>query len=242
MVRVSDQKLARQARRRQARSSSESHLPTDRPGLLQEVRIRWVQTQTMWAKVGDIISGVEGTVEDKLSYLWAVLTGEADNVRRAAAEKYDQVRGKVDQGKRGAEEKGERTKQGVEQMYEECKRKTGESKTKVAETYDEGRQRICESCDECKRRALEAYERSKGGAEQKMRLSSTRREGSTRKLKKPTRLARSVCMKGDKRQGNVSGTRSSVRERRSKARKGKSRKNCKGHLPFIERVASRKNL
>jgi len=126
----------------------------------------------MWAKVGDIISGVEGTVEDKLSRLWAVFTGEADNMKRAAAEKYDQVRGKVDQGKRGAEEKGEHAKQGVEQMYEECKRKAGETvgegKRKVGEMYDEGRRGICESCDECKRRALEAYELGKGGAEQKI--------------------------------------------------------------------------
>ncbi|KAG6819865.1 hypothetical protein H0H93_007850 [Arthromyces matolae] len=55
----------------------EEKLPLSRPSLLQETRIRWVETQTsanaLWARVRDIVSGVEGGIEGRLYHLWDVI-------------------------------------------------------------------------------------------------------------------------------------------------------------------------
>jgi len=124
---------------------SEADLPTGRPGLLQEVRIRWVQTQTMWNKVGEIVSNMEGTVEDRLSRLWGLM------------------RGTYETGK----QKGEQAKETAYGTYEEGKRKTGETyeqgKRKVGDTY-EG---VGQKYEEMKGAAGEKYEQAKGAAGEK---------------------------------------------------------------------------
>ncbi|KAG6841812.1 hypothetical protein C0991_006696 [Blastosporella zonata] len=55
----------------------EDKLPSARPGLLQETRIRWVETQTtadaLWARVRDIVGGVEGGIEGRLGNIWNVM-------------------------------------------------------------------------------------------------------------------------------------------------------------------------
>ncbi|KAJ7452117.1 hypothetical protein B0H11DRAFT_2074356 [Mycena galericulata] len=60
----------------------ESALPTSRPGLLQETRIRWVQTQTTFERIREIVdSGVEAT-EEKLSRVLEMLTGEGEKAKK----------------------------------------------------------------------------------------------------------------------------------------------------------------
>ncbi|KAH0579721.1 hypothetical protein H2248_002561 [Termitomyces sp. 'cryptogamus'] len=55
----------------------EDQLPTARPGLLQETRIRWVETRStteaLWSRVRDIVGGVEGGIEGRLWHIWNVL-------------------------------------------------------------------------------------------------------------------------------------------------------------------------
>ncbi|KAJ7353333.1 hypothetical protein DFH08DRAFT_922997 [Mycena albidolilacea] len=59
----------------------ESALPTSRPGLLQETRIRWVQTQTRFAKIRDFVnSGVEAT-EETLAHLVKLVMGESEKAK-----------------------------------------------------------------------------------------------------------------------------------------------------------------
>ncbi|KAG6815999.1 hypothetical protein H0H87_009538 [Tephrocybe sp. NHM501043] len=55
----------------------EDKIPPVRPGLLQETRIRWVQTETtseaIWNRVRDIVGGIEGGIESRLGTIWNVL-------------------------------------------------------------------------------------------------------------------------------------------------------------------------
>ena len=69
---------------------SDDKLPTTRPGLLQEVRIRWTQANwragSLWRRVKDIFdSGVEVT-ENKLGLILDILTGGAEGAKEGAKE------------------------------------------------------------------------------------------------------------------------------------------------------------
>ena len=79
---------------------SEAALPTSRPGLLQEVRIRWVaanwRASSLWYRVKAAFdSGVEVT-EAKLGQILDILTGGAEGAKEGAKE-----------GARSAQEKHE---------------------------------------------------------------------------------------------------------------------------------------
>ncbi|KAJ6554568.1 hypothetical protein B0H19DRAFT_1071938 [Mycena capillaripes] len=65
-------------------SIDESALPTTRPGLLQETRIRWVQTQTTFARIRDFVnSGVEAT-EETLAHVMNLIMGEGEKAKSDA--------------------------------------------------------------------------------------------------------------------------------------------------------------
>ncbi|RPD77197.1 hypothetical protein L226DRAFT_459470, partial [Lentinus tigrinus ALCF2SS1-7] len=69
---------------------SDDKLPTSRPGLLQEVRIRWTQANwragSLWHHVKEIFeSGVEVT-ENKLGMILDILTGGAEGAKEGAKE------------------------------------------------------------------------------------------------------------------------------------------------------------
>ncbi|KAJ7756253.1 hypothetical protein B0H16DRAFT_1539183 [Mycena metata] len=77
----------------------ESALPTSRPGLLQETRIRWIQTQTTFARIRDIVnSGVEAT-EEKLASILNMLTGEAKHGADSAKKGADSAKKQAEKGK-----------------------------------------------------------------------------------------------------------------------------------------------
>ncbi|KAK7055434.1 hypothetical protein R3P38DRAFT_2847037 [Favolaschia claudopus] len=66
------------------RGLSEEGLPTSRPGLLQETRIRWVQAQTTFEKIRAYVnSGVEAT-EETLSRLAEMIMGESEKAKGQA--------------------------------------------------------------------------------------------------------------------------------------------------------------
>lgn len=64
------------------RGVPEDKIPGARPGLLQEARIRWVQSQSraevLWGKLRDIVNGVEEGVEERLGSVWALMRGGLD--------------------------------------------------------------------------------------------------------------------------------------------------------------------
>ncbi|EMD35130.1 hypothetical protein CERSUDRAFT_116605 [Gelatoporia subvermispora B] len=70
---------------------SEAALPTSRPGLLQEVRIRYVQTTTraeaLYARVKELVEGGVEVAEDKIGKVLDVLTGSAESAKERAAER-----------------------------------------------------------------------------------------------------------------------------------------------------------
>jgi len=73
----------------------ESALPTSRPGLLQETRIRWVQTQTTFEKIREYVnSGVEAT-EETLSRLMEMIMGEGEKAKGEAKKDAKKVKEKV---------------------------------------------------------------------------------------------------------------------------------------------------
>ncbi|KAH7882217.1 hypothetical protein F5I97DRAFT_1939653 [Phlebopus sp. FC_14] len=87
---------------------SESALPTTRPGLLQETRIRWVQAstraETIFAKLKEIVnSGVE-VAEAKLARVLEVLSGQSHDTACQAPEKAEQAREHAHEKARGGRE------------------------------------------------------------------------------------------------------------------------------------------
>jgi hypothetical protein len=112
----------------------EDKMPTARPGLLQETRVRWVQAQSradaLWAKLKDTVNGVEEGVEERLWNVWRLLRGGLEGVdgekewytggKRAAEEKREEGR-----------EKGARAYTDAEKMYEQGKERAYEHGEKV---------------------------------------------------------------------------------------------------------------
>lgn len=69
---------------------SDTKLPTARPGLLQEVRIRWVQSSgrasAVWHRVKSIFDSGVAVGEDKLGQILDILTGSAEGAKEGAKE------------------------------------------------------------------------------------------------------------------------------------------------------------
>jgi len=59
----------------------ESGLPTSRPGLLQETRIRWVQATTTFERIREIVNSGIGAAEDKLLRVYEILKGEGEKTK-----------------------------------------------------------------------------------------------------------------------------------------------------------------
>ncbi|OAX40694.1 hypothetical protein K503DRAFT_714030 [Rhizopogon vinicolor AM-OR11-026] len=72
------------------RGLSEDSLPTSRPGLLQETRIRWVQAsnraETLFAKLKEIVNSSVGAVEDRLARILELLSGHAYHASEKASD------------------------------------------------------------------------------------------------------------------------------------------------------------
>jgi len=73
-----------------ARGISESALPTSRPGLLQETRIKWVQAnnkaESIYTKLAELISSGTHAVEDTLGRVLEVLSGTPDYLKEEASQ------------------------------------------------------------------------------------------------------------------------------------------------------------
>ncbi|EIW76838.1 hypothetical protein CONPUDRAFT_110475 [Coniophora puteana RWD-64-598 SS2] len=124
------------------RGISEDALPTSRPGLLQETRIRWVQTQsraeTMYEKIAELVnSGVEAT-EEKIARIYELLTGTATEGAEYAEKKRDDAYGWGSEKKGQAEGYAKEKKGQAEGYTKEKKGKVegyGKSKKGEAEGY-----------------------------------------------------------------------------------------------------------
>jgi hypothetical protein len=127
------------------RGISEDALPTSRPGLLQETRIRWIQTtsqaEKLFARVRDIVNGGVGVAEDKVKWLMEILTGTADQAAGKANEKYDEGKAEAEkkyyEGKVGAEKVYEDTKDEAYKQYQEGKVKADEKVKEARKTTGE---------------------------------------------------------------------------------------------------------
>ncbi|KAF5376089.1 hypothetical protein D9615_007739 [Tricholomella constricta] len=146
----------------------EDKLPTSRPGLLQETRIRWVQTQTnteaLWAKVKDIVGGVEEGVEERLWRVWSVLKGNYGQGEKYAEEKYDQ--GKREAGEKYAEgkakvgEKAEHGKKQAGEIYEDAKGEAGRRYSDTEKQYEKEKERAYEKGQEAREKVGEKVKTS----------------------------------------------------------------------------------
>ncbi|KAF7297330.1 hypothetical protein MIND_00966300 [Mycena indigotica] len=77
----------------------ESALPTSRPGLLQETRIRWVQTMTTFERIREIVNSGIGAAEDKLSSVLEILKGEGEKTKDDLKADAKQAKADVKKGK-----------------------------------------------------------------------------------------------------------------------------------------------
>ncbi|KAF8889007.1 hypothetical protein BD779DRAFT_1623255 [Infundibulicybe gibba] len=104
----------------------EDMVPGDRPGLLQETRIRYIQTRTraeaLFARVSAIVNGNVRSAEDAIGHLIDLLRGEGDRARDAGAKKYDQTYKEGERAYREGEKAFEEKKQ---KAYENVKEKGG---------------------------------------------------------------------------------------------------------------------
>ncbi|KAL6302616.1 hypothetical protein BKA93DRAFT_391671 [Sparassis latifolia] len=82
------------------RGVSEEALPTSRPGLLQETRIRYVQASTgaeaLFARVREVINGGVEVAEEQLGKVLEILTGGVERAGEKAKEEKSYVETKVE--------------------------------------------------------------------------------------------------------------------------------------------------
>ncbi|KAF8999783.1 hypothetical protein BDQ17DRAFT_733076 [Cyathus striatus] len=106
---------------------SEDMVPGDRPGLLQEVRIRWIQTQTraeaIFTKIKDIVNGGVLTIEDALHRVLVLLSGGWEETKEKTYEGLRAGEAGYEEAKRRSEKAYYDTKHGAEGTYEEAKKK-----------------------------------------------------------------------------------------------------------------------
>jgi len=94
------------------RGINESALPTSRPGLLQETRIRWVQgtnrAETAFSRLKEIINNSVEAAEEKATRILEILSGHSRDASECAdtkkeqawnwgMHKYDQAKGKAEE-------------------------------------------------------------------------------------------------------------------------------------------------
>ncbi|KAG6377680.1 lactate/malate dehydrogenase [Boletus reticuloceps] len=101
------------------RGIGEDALPTTRPGLLQEARIRWVQTSTwtdnMYTRLKDIVNSSVEAAEEKIARILEVLSGRS----RYASDEVDDAREwgwgshKADHAREKAQEAGQRASESL---------------------------------------------------------------------------------------------------------------------------------
>lgn len=114
---------------------SEDLVPGGRPGLLQEVRIRWVQTEnraeSMLEKIRELVNGSAHKVEDVLAKIVSLLSNGWIDVKARSADQYgavkdgyEDVKGRTEKELRDAERAAEGkyydTKAGAEKQYNEA--------------------------------------------------------------------------------------------------------------------------
>ncbi|KAF7420861.1 hypothetical protein PC9H_011379 [Pleurotus ostreatus] len=112
------------------RGVDESALPGARPGLLQEVRIKWVQTnhhaENLYMRVSEIINSAVDSAEQKLARLVEVLTGYS-------SDKYTAAKTYAEEGRRTANAKYEEGRIYGEKKVDEARDYVGEKVKKSGE-------------------------------------------------------------------------------------------------------------
>ncbi|KAG1731375.1 hypothetical protein EDB19DRAFT_1896930 [Suillus lakei] len=105
------------------RSVSEAALPTNRPGLLQETRIRWVQTsdraETIFTKLKEIVNSSVGAVEDRLARILELLSGHSHYASEKAGDTRTYAEEKKGSAWHWCSQKGDEVK-GKGGDYAEC--------------------------------------------------------------------------------------------------------------------------
>ncbi|KAG7087691.1 hypothetical protein E1B28_013638 [Marasmius oreades] len=106
----------------------EQKLPKTRAGLLQEVRIRYVQStyraESLYASIREIVESKVGQAEEKIASIWTLISGGAHETKNSANQGYEQA-------KRQAEKEYTEKKAEAQRDYEEKKAKAYEKMEKA---------------------------------------------------------------------------------------------------------------
>lgn len=120
---------------------NEKHIPGDRPGLLQETRIRWVMTQSraekLFQKIKDLVNSGVYKTEDALLRLVHLLGTGWEEAKEKTSETYDEVMS------RGSREYHEAKRHG-EEGWDEMKRKASSDAEWVREQAEEKKEKLKE--------------------------------------------------------------------------------------------------
>ncbi|CAA7262116.1 unnamed protein product [Cyclocybe aegerita] len=113
-----------------AHGYSDEHLPGDRLGLLQEVRIRYVRTQTtaeaIFTKIKDLVNSGIYKAEDALHHLMAILNTGWEDTKEKSYDGYEEAKHRGDRG------------------WEDAKRQAGNAEGWAAEKVNGAREKVGE--------------------------------------------------------------------------------------------------
>lgn len=114
---------------------SEETIPGDRPGLLQETRIRWVQTtntaESIYLRIKEIINSGVGAVEERLNQIFSLLTGVKEDTKAESEKEFKEAQARLEKEfaarKREAEKAYREAKTNAEKVYNEAKTEAGKN-------------------------------------------------------------------------------------------------------------------
>ncbi|GLB44187.1 putative stress-responsive nuclear envelope protein [Lyophyllum shimeji] len=128
---------------------SEEKLPLTRPGLLQEVRILWVQaeptSETLWERVKEIVGSVGEGAEERLSRIWSILRGKCYENEKYAEEKYQEGKARAMEEAEQAQRRAAEAMGQAGRRYNDAEKKYEEEKERVYEKGQEARERLGEA-------------------------------------------------------------------------------------------------
>ncbi|KAF8638420.1 hypothetical protein AX17_002227 [Amanita inopinata Kibby_2008] len=107
------------------RGVSDEHLPGNRLGLLQETRIRWIQTQNKaeaaFAKIRDIVNEGVYMAEENLNRVFGVLVSHWDDTKERVTRGYDKAAHAAHEGAETVQHEYEGAKESAKDKYEHAK-------------------------------------------------------------------------------------------------------------------------
>ncbi|KIL60731.1 hypothetical protein M378DRAFT_13978 [Amanita muscaria Koide BX008] len=153
---------------------------TNRPSLLQETRIRWIQAQNraeaLYNKVKEIVNEGAHKAEEKVNRIWSVLTGNWEEARERTAQGYEKA---TEAGQAGYEKVSQATrvgKEGFEKATYAGQDAFGSASEAMKGQYERAKEAAYNKYEEAAKRAAEGKEWAEEKASEAQDSASSIRE------------------------------------------------------------------